>query len=426
MFKLKASIIKDVRLLLRDKIGLLLMFLMPIALALLITAIQNSTYELVNDNKVGVLLLNDDKGEASDLLIETLKNTELFEWKLTEANYSEEKIMEQLESSDALIAIHIPAHFSEQLEKKSEQLGAMVFTDLGFINDTTAKEISKVQALQLFFHPVLQQSFQQSMNGTMQTALQVVENKFLLKHIYTSVNEKKSPGKLEEIILQNKTQVEGISATKSGNRQIPNATQHNIPAWTIFAMFFIVISLGSSLVKEKLNGSFTRLKTLPSSYLISLFSKEITYLCVTLIQAFVIFSLGMYLFPLLHLPALELPHNLAALFLVTFMCGLCAVSFALCIGVFAQTQEQANGFGAVAIVIMAAVGGILVPSFAMPQIFAIPMKLSPLHWCLEAYYDVFLIGGKLSDIWTNILPLIAITFFFLSLSWYGLKRKQLI
>ena len=65
MYKFWASILKESRLLLRDKVGLTLMFIMPILLALLITSIQISAFELVNNNKVKVLLFNQDKGELS-------------------------------------------------------------------------------------------------------------------------------------------------------------------------------------------------------------------------------------------------------------------------------------------------------------------------------------------------------------------------
>ena len=104
----------------------------------------------------------------------------------------------------------------------------------------------------------------------------------------------------------------------------------------------------------------------------------------------------------------------------------CAVSYAVCIGVFAQTQEQANGFGAVSIVLLAAIGGILVPSFAMPASFQGVMKLSPLHWCLEAFYGLFLEGGKLKDVLLNILPLLGITLLIQIITFYTLKRKNLI
>ncbi|MCH5691071.1 hypothetical protein LWM68_46725 [Niabella sp. W65] len=42
---------KDWRILTRDKVGLTLMFVMPIVLAIVITTVQNSTFELVNDKK---------------------------------------------------------------------------------------------------------------------------------------------------------------------------------------------------------------------------------------------------------------------------------------------------------------------------------------------------------------------------------------
>jgi ABC-2 type transport system permease protein len=102
------------------------------------------------------------------------------------------------------------------------------------------------------------------------------------------------------------------------------------------------------------------------------------------------------------------------------------VSFAVCIGVYAQTEEQANGIGSVSIILLAAIGGLLVPAFAMPQSFQTIIKFSPLHWCLESYYGLFLEGGKLKDIVLNILPLLGITVFIQLIALYGLKRKNLI
>jgi ABC-2 type transport system permease protein len=94
--------------------------------------------------------------------------------------------------------------------------------------------------------------------------------------------------------------------------------------------------------------------------------------------------------------------------------------------VFSNTQEQANGFGAVSVVLLAAVGGLLVPSFVMPASFQFIMRLSPLHWCLEAYYGLFLEGGNLQDIWMNIIPLLVITLLLQIIAFYGLRRKSLI
>jgi ABC-2 type transport system permease protein len=265
-----------------------------------------------------------------------------------------------------------------------------------------------------------------SVQGAIRSALQLVESRETLRSLYFSINEKQLPEKLENEMLNNKTAINEIPVSKDGTRSTPNATQHNVPAWTIFAMFFIIMSLGGSVVREKVSGSFIRLKTLPTNYIVGLLSKQITYLVVTMLQAAVIFSIGIWLFPFFGLHALNLPADILALVIVTIVCGWCAVSYAICVGVFADTQEQANGFGAVSIVILACVGGLMVPSFAMQGFFKSAADISPMHWCLQAYYTLFLEGGKLKDVVNNIIPLFTITLIFQFVTFIGLKRKNLI
>ncbi len=426
MYKLWATIIKDIQVLTRDKVGLIFMFAMPIILAIVITATQNSTFELVNKNKVPLLLCNKDTGAPAKQLVMAIEKVGMFEVKKMAANETEKMIAERMHEKDALVAIIIPTDFSAKLQSRSNETASKALKDFGLPTDSLQATNDSLQPIKFLYHPVLQESFRQSIQGALRSALQMVQTREVLKSLYVGINEKELPDTLEKEIMHNEVAINEIPISRDGSKTIPNATQHNIPAWTIFAMFFVVISLGSSLVREKTSGSFVRLKTLPTNYLVALISKQVTYLCVTLLQAAVIFAIGIYLFPSLGLPRLNLPSDLLGLFIVSFVCGLCAVSFAICIGVFAQTQEQANGIGAVSIVMLAAIGGLLVPSFAMPASFQHIIKLSPLHWCLEAYYGLFLEGGKLKDILVKILPLLGITVFIQLIALYGLKRKNLI
>ncbi len=399
MYKLWATILKDLRILTRDKVGLILMFAMPIILAIVLTATQNSTFNLVNKNKIPLLLCNKDNGEASQQLVSAIEKAGMFDVKKVSA---------------------------EQIEDKARAIATKALNNFGVQTDTVQQSTGSLQPISLLYHPVLQESFRHSIQGALRSSLQMVQSKQVLQSIYYSLNETKLPDSLEAELLTEEVAINEIPISRDGSKTIPNATQHNIPAWTIFAMFFVVISLGSSVVREKLNGSFVRLKTLPTNYLLALLSKQITYLFVTLLQAAVIFSIGIWLFPSLGLPRLNLPADLLGLLVVTFICGYCAVSFAIAVGVFARTQEQANGIGAVSVVLMAAIGGLLVPAFAMPASFQPVIKLSPLHWGLEAYYGLFLEAGTLKDILVNILPLLGITVFIQLIALYGLKRKNLI
>ena len=427
MFKLWATILKDLRILLRDKIGLTLMFGMPVLLVLVITKIQNSTFELVNKNKVVLLVANRDTGKVSLEMIQAIDKIGMFKLEEVPKNQTDKQLTNRMHGKDALLALILPQDFSYKITAKAKSVTAKAMNSFGLEGgDTLHKKSADSDPITLYYHPVLQEAFRLSVQGALHSALQMVESKEVLQQLYFAINEKQLPLSLENELLNNRSPISEIPVSRDGSRTVPNASQHNVPAWTIFAMFFVVLSLGSGIVREKLSGSFIRLKTLPTNYLVALFSKQITYLCVTLIQAALIFAIGVWLFPYMNLPALNLPADLLGLFIVSVFCGWCAVSYAICVGVFAETQEQANGFGAVSIVILAALGGLMVPSFAMPDSFQTIIKLSPLHWCLEAYYGLFLEGGKLIDVLMSIIPLVIIAFLIQLLTLWGLRMKRLI
>jgi len=426
MFKLRSTILKDMRILTRDKLGLIFMFVMPIVLAVVITAVQNSTFEMLNTNTVPMLLCNRDTGDAGKQMETAISKAGMFDLKQVMPNVTDKEISDKMHAKDAVIAIIIPADFTQKIKLKATETAKKALHNFGMQTDSIKTDSSTIQPITLLYHPVLQESFRHSIQGALRSSLLMVQNREVLKSLYFSLNETNLPDSLEKELMSSQVAINEIPVSRDGSRNIPNASQHNVPAWTVFAMFFVVISLGGSVVREKLNGSFVRLKTLPTNYLVALISKQLTYLFVTCIQAAVVFSIGIWLFPSMGLPKLNLPADITGVVIVTLICGWCAVSYAIMIGVFAKTQEQANGIGAVSIVLMAAVGGLLVPSFAMPESFQIVMKMSPLHWCLEAYYGLFLEGGKLKDVILNIIPLLGITLVVQLITLYGLKRKNLI
>jgi ABC-2 type transport system permease protein len=426
MFKLWATITKDVRVLLRDKVGILLMFIMPIALVIVVTSIQNSTFELMNKNKLVLLVSNQDTGKLSPQLIQAIDKIGMFKVQELPKGSDSAVVNGKLHDKAAELAIIIPPDFSAKVGARAKASSNKALKSFGLEGDSVKATTSASDPIDMYYNPVLQEQLRLSVQGGLKSALQIVESRETLRDLYLSINDKPLPAKLENEMLSSKTEINQVPVSRNGNRLIPNATQHNVPAWTIFAMFFIVMSLGGSVVREKVSGSFIRLKTMPTNYLIGLLSKQITYLGVTMIQALVIFAIGVWLFPLMGLPALNIPAAWGGLILVTLLTGWCAVSYAICVGTFAKTQEQANGFGAVSIVIMAAIGGLMVPSYVVSGPMKALVNFSPLHWCIEAYYDLFLQGGKLGDVVANIIPLVAITLVLQLITVVGLKRKNLI
>lgn len=425
MFKLWATIKKDVRILIRDKVGIALMIIMPVLLVIVVTNVQNSTFQLMNKNKLPIVISNRDTGKASQQLIEAINKIGMFSVSQVNGKADENVITDAMHQKDAMLGVVIPANFTEKVNAKAKDVAGKALTSFGLQGDTVKKS-GDIDPLTVYYNPILQEQLRLSIQGAIRSALQLVESRETLRSLYLSINDKPLPAQLESQILNNKTAVNEIPVSKGGSRMTPNASQHNAPAWTIFAMFFVIMSLGGSIVREKISGSSIRLKTLPTNYTVGIISKQITYVGVTLIQAIIIFSIGFWLFPAMGLPKLNMPPDMLALFVVTLASGWCAVSYAICVGMFAETQDQVNGFGAISIVILSAIGGLMVPSFAMQGFMKSIADLSPMHWCLQAYYTLFLEGGVLKDVMNNVIPLLVITIIFQLITFLTLKRKNLI
>jgi ABC-2 type transport system permease protein len=184
-----------------------------------------------------------------------------------------------------------------------------------------------------------------------------------------------------------------------GNKNvIPNSTQHNVPAWTLFAMFFIVIPFASAMIKEKEDGSLSRLLTMPGSYTTIMLSKILVYLVVCYLQFISIMLMGVYLFPLFGLPALYITGKLTSLTVMALSAALAAIGYGIAIGTIARTHQQAAIFGSISVVILAAVGGIWVPVFIMPPLFRVFSAFSPLNWGLNGFYDILVRNAGFTDV----------------------------
>lgn len=426
MYKLKASIFKEILLLLNDKVGLFFMFFMPILLVFIITIIQNSAYEIINENKISMVISNQDEGFLGDSLIQLLEQSKMFDLSYQELPKANELSSFML-ANKHLTAVFIPEGFSKYINTKSVNSTELMLYQMGLSED---KPIYTKQNLDLNFYydPVLQDNYVKSIEGMIFQTISILENTNFIKEIYSQIGVENQSDDLTQNIFADQINIktQHASLKESQLSKKPNATQHNVPAWTIFAMFFMVVSLASNIVKEKNNGSFVRLKTMPTSIITSLLSKMIVFVFASFLQVVIIFSIGKFIFPYIGLPALNFGSHWFAFFLVVSLTSLAAVSWALFIGVFANTQEQAGGVGAISIIIFAAIGGVWVPTFAMPVFMQQLSKLSPMNWSLEGFYTLFLKNGDFKELLSTFVFLIIFIFIMQTLSFLKLKKDKLL
>jgi ABC-2 type transport system permease protein len=420
MKKLLYCIYKEYKVLVRDKAALAVMFLMPMALVFIVTIIQDSTFKSVNETSVPLLFVDKDKDSLSFKLENALVQTHFFE--VVKKDISEEETKTLVAEGKYLIGIIVPENTSQQLREKAKTRISKLFPQEDSATKTT--DANPIQ-LKVFFDPITKQSFKVSISGAIDRIVSAIEMQSMISALEEELKDISPESKSASI--DNKPLVETVQAYAGKNETaiVPNSVQHNVPAWTMFAMFFICIPLAGNIIKEREDGSAFRLLTMPGSYLNVLLGKIALYLVVNLIQFLLMLLVGIYILPMLGLPKLDIGHNYITLFSIALSSGLAATGYGLLIGTVSNSQDQASLFGAVSVVILAALGGVWVPTFVMPELMRNISSISPLNWGLEAFYGVFLRDVGFAAIAVQVIKLIIFFAACVGVSFYYQTYKRM-
>ena len=402
------SVYKEFLLLKRDLGGLITLFVMPLVLVIAVTLIQDSTFVSVSNAKIPILLVDKDNGKVSKTVFKNLQQSNIFTvvTKIENEPITESIAKEAVFKGKYQLAIILPEKLSVDLQAKIDQNVEKITSNLG-MTDTLAKakKTNSVnqKEVKLYFDPAVQMSFKNAVMSSVDKMISQIET----KSIYATFQDQLGEGNAS---FEQKSFITFKEIVPKVNNEdiIPNSVQHNVPAWTLFAIFFIVIPLSINIVKEKTQGTFVRLRTNPVSNSIVLAGKTVAYLIICMIQFYMMVAVAIYLFPHLGLPSLNVQGHLVMMSIVALFAGFAAIGFGILLGTIAKTQEQSAPFGATSVIILAAIGGVWVPVFAMSKTMQIIAESSPMNWGLNAFYDVLLRNGSLLDI----LPDLSLLFFF--------------
>lgn len=419
MRKLFSLIYKDYLLLVRDKAGLCMMFLMPTLLAVVMTYLQDSTFKSVLESRVPLLLLNQDEDSLGLTIERQIEDCGIFTVSrdIDGKPARKEDLIRAVSQGNFMIGIIIPENATENIRRNVKRYVISAFNGQNLTLQTDSVQVD------IYIDPVTKNSFRNTLMSAMREYAVRTETEFIFKEITTEVN-KLSPIPIADIQLsRNQVTFKEQYAQLDKSKAIPNSVQHNIPAWSIFAIFFIAISLSGNIIKEREEGSFTRLQTMPCPYYLYILSKVVAYMAVCLLQYAVIFLVGIYFLPVLGLPALSLGGNYLSLLLAGVCFALAPIGYGIAIGKIATSHQQAAIFASVSVVIMAAIGGIWIPVFVMPKAMQVLSAISPLNWGLEGFYDILIRdAGVVSILWKC---LFSVAFFVLCMGVaIGYNRKK--
>jgi ABC-2 type transport system permease protein len=189
-------------------------------------------------------------------------------------------------------------------------------------------------------------------------------------------------------------------------------------------MFFVVASIAGLFVEERACGALARLRSLGAQPWQLIVSKIVPYVLVNGIQAALMLAVGVWLMPVIGGEGMSLAGvNWPALLLMVLAISLAAVCLALTVACLVTTHGQASTLGPVLNVLMAALGGIMVPTFVMPPVMQKIAAFSPMNWGLEGLLDVLLRGGDLARIVPEAGKLIAFALLMLMIGFALFRRR---
>ena len=204
----------------------------------------------------------------------------------------------------------------------------------------------------------------------------------------------------------------------------PTAVQQNVPAWLMFGMFFVVSSIANLFIQERESGALTRLSSLGVPVFIMLLSKALPYFIVNATQAALMLAVGVWLMPLLGGDALSLQGiDWPAFGLILFAISAAAIGLSLTLASLSKTHAQAAAVGPVLNVLMAAVGGVMVPTFIMPAVMQRISSYSPMNWGLNGMLSVLLNHQGVAGVWPYAAKLLIFALVMFVLAMVFFKRR---
>jgi len=188
----------------------------------------------------------------------------------------------------------------------------------------------------------------------------------------------------DKVTLVNKSASVNYLLAEEQQEQIFSApTLYSIPSWLIFGLYFIVLPISTTLIKEKENGTLVRIQTYPISTQYYFFNKALSYSVVSLFQWFLLSCVGLLCVPWLTGQDILVINNPSLYLVSAFFIIFSAIGFAFLLASLVSTFEQAIVLGGGINILLAALSGFMVPIDIMPSALATIATFSPMYWSAD-------------------------------------------
>jgi len=441
MLRFLAIIRKELLLLKRDWVGLLVLFVMPAVLVVVITLVQDNAMKVMGRNATEILFVNNDREQIGTRIETALKAVEGIKLITTFHGQAADRaaVMKAVARGDFQVGLIIPKQMTAAVRMAARRSALKALS----MEEQASPVGQPTVELELNFDPTVLGAFRSAVKSQLQVLVLRIEVEEKMAAL-TQLLPIKIRANLEKALIpmgidlpfdaiarvdlnwdrhpllkihEDKTRhQEGIS--------IPDAVQQNVPAWSLFGIFFIVLPMAGSFIKERLCGVQYRMLSMPVSYLTIAAGKLCTYMLVCLVQFGLILCIGRWLLPVLGTSQFQIGAAPMATAIVVLSAILAATGYGILLGTAVNSYEQASMFGPISVVIAAAIGGIMVPVYAMPPLMQKLSLVSPLGWAQNAFLDLLVRGAGIDTIKGDIFGLLGFALACIGIAFFLFIRKH--
>jgi ABC-2 type transport system permease protein len=194
-------------------------------------------------------------------------------------------------------------------------------------------------------------------------------------------------------------------------QSFPSAFEQSVPGFAVMFGFWLAAFTALFLYYEKeIWQTWLRNVAAPVSRPVILSARIAGYVVMGVVQFIIMFAVGRWVWDV------DLGESPAALGLVMLTMSLVAASFGLMVNAWLEGRLAQQQTINLSVIVLAAIGGALVPVFLLPDWMAAIAPATPHYWAVTGFQDVMVRGGGVADALPNASVLVAFSAAFFSIA----------
>lgn len=401
---LLAVALNDLRITLKDRGALILLFLVPVVVITIASLALGSAFSS-GGGKQTLVIADSDKSPESQALIQGIKDggQDTLEVK---TDQSEADVRAQVDRGDLGGAIVIPQGFGQAVRTgQPTNLIVLKFVS-SQVTATIAEQVAR-GAAQNYAAVGL------AIKTAVSAAQQVYGPGPQLGQVAGVAQQQAQQGLGQPAVS---TQTETLGANAQTLAKVGQFEQ-NVPGYAVMFLLFGAQGAATALLLERQNGTLRRLLVAPIGKWTILGGKVLSTFVTSFLQLVVFFVIARILFNL------NLGRDLLGLLLLVIAVAAACTGLGILAAAICRSQAQIQGIGTLVILGMSALGGSWWPIEITPKWMQQISHITITAWAMDGFRQLLSYGGTLANIFPSLVVLLAMAAVFFAL---GLWRFRFI